>query len=169
MLSLGCGSGNISRVQFNDTLVKLIRDLFLQSREMRGAFVSVDSTKSFAQENVDKLKAANAKLGNTLSRAKNDVDNLPLPRSNAAAEYRDKFKAFLQVEQGIYDKLFQEIISIAEGPGASADKAARVDQVFKQIEAEEKKPLEDLQAAQNKFAEEYNFKLTPRYKDAGAK
>lgn len=166
LVALGCGPGNITRVQFNDTLVEQSRNLVKKARALHSA---IEDTSGAMVLDANSVKAQSDALGEALVKAKSVADGLALPKSNSAADYLDKFKAFIQAEQNIYDTRIKRIVEIAAAPGPAAGKAPEIEAIFKQIDTDEEKPLKDLHAAQAKFAEEHFFRLTMRFKDAGAK
>ena len=169
LLSLGCGSGSISRVKFNDVLVEQSRLLFKYARKRNPAIGQNSGSKDFSPEAIDKLKVADHQLSKALAEAKTIVDGLPLPALNSARSIWKSSRPF-SGRAGALRQMYQgncqhcrggRVFRRQGGPGRSDLQANRG--------RGETLPMGALLAAQTKFAEENNFKLTMRYKDAGAK
>jgi hypothetical protein len=160
VLGSGCFKPPPSRIGFNDKIAKGTRRLaglgFILRKQLeplaKGENVSAASISGTTNE-----------MGKALDELQADFEELQLPgkTSNSAEAYRSAYGRFLETERKLYDTHIKKIVSILQGNLPPAAKKDEVDRENKEMMAGEQPALSALKNAQNKYAEEHNYKLVP--------
>jgi hypothetical protein len=166
----GCGLAPMTRAEFNEMIADQTRELATTANTLRNSLEPLDRGEPLSETDLAKAQTAHGKIPGLLSRARSRVEGAVLPPAKTAPELRDKFLAWLKIEEDSSRKKLDDIMSIAQKNDIPPkDRWAQIDALAKQIDADEKPALTDLEDAQKKYADENRYKLVQKYKDADAK
>jgi hypothetical protein len=149
-------------IKFQDTLTQCNLKLYRSTRPFRNAVLVVERGQ---QPNSGSIAGALGGVKKALEDVKVEAAGLSPPAgSSSGANYLAKYKDFLKGQDAIVKKM-GEIAAVAEGPDDPADKAERINAMFKEIADEEQRARGELEQAQSEFATEHKLTLVQELSD----
>jgi hypothetical protein len=121
--------------------------------------LAVNESLRFENANVEKLRAEHQRMLNEVKSIQNDSRSWKPPSSKSGQDLAKGFDQFLVTQEQSVAKLGEIIPIVAERGLTQQDRAQRVLEVIRVIQAREGNALNNLRQLQQAMAKEHNFQI----------